>query len=208
MAKIMTIAASSSDQIKMSFTPQFLGIKTTGGNVSAVISKVIVTREGSDTIINLDGAGYQALSRTNTFDSIETGHCLLVPMADGWVNGPATIQVITTAAGSCDVFAFSLNKGSNLVRSLIDTIVANQETRYEKFFKVCVAGMTANDIINFEMKDGTAQLMSFDEVIALGSWTFNNDDDIVEFNNSGQIFKSCRVQPVAQRTAYVQKFVI
>ncbi|MEY2869906.1 MAG: hypothetical protein RIR01_2409, partial [Bacteroidota bacterium] len=29
MAKIMTIAASSSDQIKMSFTPQFIGIKST-----------------------------------------------------------------------------------------------------------------------------------------------------------------------------------
>jgi hypothetical protein len=208
MAKIMSIAASSSDQIKMSFTPQFIGIKSTGGTVSAVISKVIVTREGSDTIINLDGTGYQTLSRTNTFDSTENAHCLIVPMADGWVNGPATIQVITTAAGSCEVFAFSLNRGNTLVRSLIDTIVANQETRYEKFYRVCVSGMSANDIINYEMKDGTAQLMSFDEVIALGSWTFNNDDDIVEFNNSGQTFNSVRVQPVAQRTAYVQKFVI
>jgi hypothetical protein len=208
MSKIMSIAASSSDQIKMSFTPQFIGIKSTGGNVANVISKVIVTREGSDTIVNLDGTGYQLLSRTNTFDSIETGHCLLIPMADGWVNGPCTIQVITTAAGSCEVFAFSINKGKTLVRSLIDTIVANQETRYTKFFKVVVTGMTTNDIINYEMADGTAQLMNFDEVIALGSWVFNNDDDIVEFNNTTQIFKAVRVQPSAQRTAYVQKFVI
>jgi len=95
-----------------------------------------------------------------------------------------------------------------LIRSLVDTIVANQETRYTQFAKLCVAGLASGDIITIELQDGTTQLMTFEEVAGLGSMIFNNVDDSVVFDNTSQTYKAVRIQPTANRTCYVTKYVL
>jgi hypothetical protein len=131
----------------------------------------------------------------------------LIPVANGYVDGPCTIEGTSALAGF-DVYAFSLNKGNTLIRSLVDTIVANQETRYTEFAKLCVSGLSSGDIITIELVDGTTQLMTFEEVAGLGSMIFNNVDDSVVFDNSSQNYKAVRIQPTANRTSFVTKYVL
>jgi len=206
MSKVLSIGALGTGQIKLSYTPQFIGLKSVGG-VSADVKNLVITREGSDTLVNTSGEGFQILANSFTFDSESAGHVLLIPVANGYVDGPCTIEG-TSAALAFDVYAFSLNKGNTLIRSLVDTIVANQETRYSEFAKICVAGLASGDIITIELQDGTTQLMTFEEVAGLGSMIFNNVDDTVVFDNTSMIYKAVRIQPTANRTSYVTKYVI
>lgn len=206
MSKVLSIGALGTGQIKLSYTPQFIGLMSAGG-ISTDVKNLVITREGSDTLVNTTGQGFQFLANSFTYDSESAGHVLIIPIADGYVNGPCTIEG-TSALAAFDVYAFSLNKGNTLIRSLVDTIVANQETRYSQFAKLCVNGLAAGDIITIELQDGTTQLMTFEEVAGLGSMIFNNVDDTVVFDNTSQTYKAVRIQPVANRTSFVTKYII
>jgi hypothetical protein len=206
MSKVLSIGALGTGQIKLSYTPQFVGIMSTGG-VATDVKNFVITREGSDTLVNTTGTGFQLLANSFTFDSESANHVLLIPVANGYVDGPCTIEGTSALAGF-DVYAFSLNKGNTLIRSLVDTIVANQETRYSEFAKLCVSGLSSGDIITIELVDGTTQLMTFEEVAGLGSMIFNNVDDTVVFDNSSQNYKAVRIQPTANRTSFVTKYVL
>jgi hypothetical protein len=206
MSKVLSIGALGTGQIKLSYTPQFIGLMSAGG-VSTDVKNLVITREGSDTLVNTTGQGFQILANSFTFDSESASHVLLIPVANGYVDGPCTIEG-TSALGAFDVYAFSLNKGNTLIRSLVDTIVANQETRYSEFAKLCVTGLASGDIITIELQDGTTQLMTFEEVAGLGSMIFNNVDDTVVFDNTSMIYRAVRIQPSANRTSYLTKYVI
>jgi len=206
MSKILSIGALGTGQIKLSYTPQFIGLMSSGG-ISTDVKTLVITREGSDTLVNTTGTGFQIMANSYTYDSENAGHVLIIPTANGYVDGPCTIEG-TSASGAFDVYAFSLNKGNTLIRSLVDTIVGNQETRYTQFAKLAVSGMASGDLITIELQDGTTQLMTFEEVAGLGSMIFNNVDDTVVFDNTSMTYSAVRIQPQANRTSYLTKYAI
>ena len=126
------------------------------------------------------------------------------------MDGPCTVQVTTTAGESAEVYALSLQRGNTFIKTLIDTVVANQETRYNKFFRLGVAkgGFSSTDIINLEFQDGTTQLITGEEIGGLGMLVYDNNQNNFLFNNVDQHYKAVRIQPTANLEVYVQKFLI
>ncbi len=212
MSKIMSVPAGGSNQIKLSYTPQFIGIMGSA-DVKTAIDRITVTREGSDTLLNLDGKGFQVVSSQTCFGDLvaqSTSMVSFVMLSDGYIDGPCTVQVSTNSGETADIFALSLQKGSVFVKTLIDTVVANQETRYNKFFRLGIAktGLGASDIINLEFQDGTTQLITKEEIAGLGMMIFDNANSDFLFNNVDQHYKAVRIQPSANVEVYVQKFLI
>jgi len=208
----MSVTSGGTNQIKLSYTPQLIGIKGSG-NVQTSISRVTVTREGSDTLLNLDGKGFQIVSSQTTYGDLisnATQTVSFVMLADGYVDGPCTVQVTTNTGQTCDVYALSLQKGNTFIKTLIDTVVANQETRYSKFFRIGISNgdLTSNDIINLEFQDGTTQLVTAEEMSGLGYMIYDNASESYLFNNSDQHYKAVRIQPTANVPVFVQKFLI
>jgi hypothetical protein len=212
MSKIMSVTSGGTNQIKLSYTPQMIGIKGSV-NIQGSISRVTITREGSDTLLNLDGEGFQTVSSQTTIGDLVPNAAATVSfvmLADGWVDGPCTVQVTTTTGQTCDVYALSLQKGGMFIKTLIDTVVANQETRYNKFFRlgIGVGNLSSGDVINLEFQDGTTQLVTAEEITGLGYMIYNNSQETYLFNNQDQHYKAVRIQPTANVEVYVQKFLI
>jgi len=208
----MSVGAGATNQIKLSYTPQFIGIKPSS-TVLGSISRVTITREGSDTLLNLDGEGFQVVSSQTTIGDLvanSSATVSFVMLADGWVDGPCTVQVTTDTGQTCDVYALSLQKGNMFIKTLIDTVVANQETRYNKFFRLGIGAgnLSASDVINLEFQDGTTQLVTAEEISGLGYLIYNNAQETFLFNNQDQHYKAVRIQPSANVEVYVQKFLI
>ncbi len=207
----MSVGAGASNQIKLSYTPQFIGLIGSTG-VKPSVDRITVTREGSDTLLNLDGKGFEVVSSQTVFGDIvsHTNSVSFIMLSDGYIDGPCTVQVTTTAGNTADVYAMSVQRGNTFIKTLIDTVVANQETRYSKFFRLGIAqgGLSNTDIINMEFQDGTTQLITVEELTGLGFMIYDNENESVLFNNQDQAYKAVRIQPSSNVEVYVQKFLI
>jgi hypothetical protein len=211
--KVLTIAAGTSGNIKLSYTPEFIGIKV---NATAVLGRITGTREGTGTLLNLDGTGVTVLGQSMRATENATGTTLLIPCADGFVNGGFFLEASNTGLSTIDIFAFSTKKGTAFVSSIIDTAVANTSTRYEKFLKLaCGTGTNAADIItHFYNLDesNTAVLVTYDEVKAVEAINFNNNnagtsDAYISWDNTDQSYKAVVLQPTNNVTMYLQRIV-
>lgn len=212
--KVLTIGAGTSGNIKLSYTPEFIGIKVPTG---AVLGRITGTREGTGTLLNLDGTGVQVLGQSMRSTENVAGATLLIPCANGFVNGGFFLEASNTGTGTIDIFAFSTKKGTAFVSSIIDTAVANTSTRYERFLKLaCGGGTTASDIItHFYNLDesNTAVLVTYDEVKAIEGVNFNNHngttaDAYISWDNTDQQYKAVVLQPAANVTMYLQRIVM
>ena len=212
--KVLSVGAGTSGNIKLSYTPEFIGVKVPTG---AVLGRITGTREGTGTLLNLDGTGVIVLGQSLRATENAVGTTLLIPCADGFVNGGFFLECSNTGTGTIDIFAFSTKKGTAFVSSIIDTAVQNTSTRYEKFLKLaCGAGTNAADIItHFYNLDesNTAVLVTYDEVKAVEAINFNNNnagttDAYISWDNTDQSYKAVVIQPSASNvTMYLQRIV-
>jgi len=211
--KVLSVGAGTSGNIKLSYTPEYIGIKIPTG---AVVGRVTGTREGTGTLLNLDGAGVLVLGQSARATEGLAGATYLIPCANGFVNGGFFLELSNTGTGTIDVFAFSTRKGSAFVSSIIDTAVANTSTRYERFLKLaCGAGTSASDIVThfYNLDESqTAVLVTYDEVKAIEAVNFNNHngtiaDAYISWDNSCQEYKAVVLQPASNVTMYLQRIV-
>jgi len=211
--KVLSVGAGTSGNIKLSYTPEFIGVKIPTG---AVVGRITGTREGTGTLLNLDNAGVLVLGQSSRSTEGVAGTTYLISTANGFVNGGFFLELSNTGTGTIDVFAFSTRKGTAFVSSIIDTAVANTSTRYERFLRLaCGGGTSASDIIThfYNLDESkTAVLVTYDEVKAVEAVNFNNHngtiaDAYISWDNTNQEYKAVVLQPAANVTMYLQRIV-
>lgn len=112
---------------------------------------------GDGVKIDLDAAGLTAQSKhrslglpTNTY---------LINLADGGLLGKSVRFTFTnSAAQTPDVFAMGDNEGMAIVRTMKGTIIANNNTRFEKFAAMFLPNLAAGDKITITYEDGFVQI--------------------------------------------------
>lgn len=211
--KVLTVAAGTSGNIKMSYTPEFLGFKTGGSTF-----RVTGTREGTGTLLNLDEYGVAALGQTLSQTYYDKNNVQLIPVADGYVNGGFFLELNNTGGVDVEVFAFSTKKGNCFVSSIIDTAVQNTSTRYERFLKLVAGRGTdpADIVTHFYRMDESKQavLVTYDEVNAISALHYDNAQfafapyEFITWDNTAQELSAVVIQPAANNvTTYLQRLI-
>lgn len=214
--KVLVVPAGGSANIKMAYTPEFIAFDN--NKTTKTIGRVTATREGTGTLVNLDNDGVRALGQTLQYSAIGKDTLNIIPVANGYVNGGFYLECTNTGVADINVYAWSTQKGTCFVTSIIDTAVQNTSTRYEKFLRL-VANPTNTDpsdiITHFYRKDESKQavLVTYPEVYAITGTLYNNREDtgslfqFITWDNTDLEFSAIVIQPVNAVTMYLQRLV-
>lgn len=173
--RILSLTASENKEVNLSYIPQFIAFD----NIQN-IDKITVTALGAGTVIDLnDNDNIKAVLQDDNFGT--SGGILM--LSDGLIpKENCQISVTSNATGTLKVFAFSLQKGTYVLRTNEVQTLANTSTRFENFHKlIFITNQTAT---NISMSKGDfSDTISFEE-LAIAS-TYGQVSQLKEI--SGQI---------------------
>lgn len=206
MARLANVTASSSQTFSLDHVPQFIGL---GFGATGTLDSITITTDVDGVIMNLNDAAFKGLGQSfyltaNTL----TSDVIHIPLADGEIsNRRCTITVKTLAGASgVDVYDTSLvSSATNQVyKSQMQNILTNGSAVLNKFSKLCLLSMGANDLLTYKSQIGSTSIsLTAAELNSICAMNFNNSADVVVLDNTKQTIQSIMYSPTSERTVVI-----
>jgi len=209
--KLGSIAAASTQTIKVPFVPEMLIMET--ADLTDILScKVNVFGEGVS--LDLPYAGLAALDAMGQQGNDTT--VLNIPLANGkFLNKDCEITIVNDAAGdTVEVYGFGTRKGTHYIKSTAESYLANNALEINKFLFLSAPAIAAADAITvvFNVYNDRGEIVdTFNEQMTredMHAMSVENQNVVgYHFNNFNQLIKSVTIKLSANLTVYYSRIV-
>lgn len=210
-ALLGTIGGAATNTINVQYVPQFLLIRGTAGADLTGDITIQIDVQGDGTIMNLDAAGFDAMSNINKFfqaaaDINTVGRQF--QLADGLVNAKSvSITIANADAAAVDVYGLSKQKVATFYCTYMTTLVnANSGADFSKFAYLAIPGALAADRFTLVYNDGTNNAgATLNELRADNN--YYQTPLVVAYNNIAPArIRTLSVIPSTNRNVYMMKY--
>lgn len=193
------------------FVPQFVLIRGIAGADLTGDITISVNVQGDGVVMNLDPAGFDALSNIRQFMSATSRNTIgrVFQMAEGLVNAKNTFWTINNAdAAAVDVFGWSKQKVATFWLTYLTQLnLANSGTDYTKFAYLAVPAATAADNFSVLYNDGTMNAnMTLRELAADNAYKQAIDQFAMDNIDPARVKLLTYIPSATNRNAYLMKY--
>lgn len=206
-----TIAGAGAGTINVQYVPQFLLVRGTAGAALTGDITIQIDVQGDGTIMNLDAAGFDAMSNLNQFFQLPanadtTGRAF--QLSNGLVNAKSvSITIANADAAAVDVYGWSKQKVATFYMTYATTLVnANSGADFSKFAVLAIPGALAADRFTTIYDDGTNNAgMTLNELRA--DTAYYQTPSVIMINNIAPArLRTLSMIPSTNRNVYMMKY--
>lgn len=208
------VAASSSITSELDYIPQFIGVKF---GATGNLSRITVTSDSGDVILNLNEAGFKALAQSYSIALLDAiTSVFLVPLGSGQLGVSCTVFIqADSGVGGVDWYTTSkvgIEKDLPItIKSVLMNVKANANSPLSGFMKLIILAMGGSDVCTLMSSSrfgGVSTQMFKEEFVALACHDFNNAGGDVVIDNSDQSVSSVNLNPTAERTVVIHQLAV
>ncbi len=199
----MTVAASTKGSTTIDYVPQNLIVVFNGGVVNSIQAK----SQSLGVLLDVDGAGLKMIGQSMRQIAIGDNIGFIIPLANGYVNRSLNLAIDAGAGGTIEVYGSSFAKGTAVMETLSQEILASTKATLSKFTKAFMDHDPADQII-VNTREGSNDFLEPDEVSAYNATQAHvptGANEFLTFDNTGQLYSNIQVIPATLKKVYIMR---